>query len=128
MKRNARLSLRQPEATSLARMKAFSKESVGEYFNLLERLVDKYELNGTRMYNMDENGFATVQKKSQKALGFKGKHQVGAVSSGERRVNTTVVCCVSAAGSYIPPMFIFKRKQYAPELERGAPAGSEIVI
>ncbi|KAJ8968086.1 hypothetical protein NQ314_002471 [Rhamnusium bicolor] len=32
MKRNPRLSLRQPEATSLARMKGFSKEKVGEFF------------------------------------------------------------------------------------------------
>ncbi|KAJ8968087.1 hypothetical protein NQ314_002472 [Rhamnusium bicolor] len=77
---------------------------------------------------MDESGFTTVQKKSQKVLGLKGKHQVGAASSGERGVNTTVVCCVSASGSYVPPMFIFKRKRYAPEMERGAPTGSEIVI
>ncbi|KAJ8928830.1 hypothetical protein NQ314_018550 [Rhamnusium bicolor] len=110
MKRNPRLSLRQPEATSLARMKGFSKGKVGEFFNVLERLVDKHELNGTRMYNMDESGFTTVQKKSQKVLGLKGKHQVGAASSGERGVNTTVV------------------KRYAPEMERGAPTGSEIVI
>ncbi|KAJ8964063.1 hypothetical protein NQ314_005146 [Rhamnusium bicolor] len=76
---------------------------------------------------MEEELESHILKFEERMFGLTIK-DVGAASSGERGVNTTVVCCVSAAGSYIPPMFIFKRKRYAPELERGAPAGSEIVI
>ena len=49
------------------------------------------------IYNMDETAVTTVQKKCQKVLGRKGKHQIGSVSSGERRTNTTGVCCCHAA-------------------------------
>lgn len=128
MKRNSKLSLRQPEATSLARMRGFSKERVDAFFKMLEELVDKHKITGTKIYNVDESGFTTVQKKPQKIVGLKGKHQIGAASSGERGVNTTIVCCVSASGSFIPPTFIFKRKRLAPELTKGAPIGSEVAI
>jgi len=35
---------------------------------------------------------------------------VGRVVSAERGTTTTVVCAMSASGVYVPPMFIFKRK------------------
>lgn len=65
MRRNPRLSLRLPEATLLVRMRGFSK---GAYFTLLEGLVDKYNRTGLTIYNVDESGFTTVQKKPQKIL------------------------------------------------------------
>lgn len=64
----------------------------------------------------------------QKVVSKKGKRQVSGIASGERGVNTTMVCCCNAAGLYIPPMIIFKRKRFAPELARGAPVGSLIEI
>nr|CAI5848728.1 unnamed protein product [Callosobruchus analis] len=38
------------------------------------------------------------------------------------------MCCVSAAGLYVPPMIIFKRKRYTVVLNNGAPPGSKVVI
>lgn len=43
-------------------------------------------------------------------------------------MNTTLVCCVSALGLFVPPMFIFKRKRMAPNLGYGAPEGSVITV
>lgn len=43
-------------------------------------------------------------------------------------MNTTLVCCSNAASIFVPPMFIFKRKRLAPQLGRGAPAGSLIEV
>lgn len=64
--------------------------------------MDEYGLMATETYNVDESGFSTVQKKNQKVIGRRGKHQVGGISSGVRGVkNTTVVCCTSAAGSRV---------------------------
>lgn len=128
MARHPYLSLRQPEKVSLARAAGFNKKNVYEFFDILERTVDEHGFTAMTIYNVDESGFSTVQKRNQKIVAKKGKHQVGGVASGERGINTTIVCCVNAAGSCVPPMIIFKRKRMANELKIGAPPGAIVTI
>lgn len=120
MKRNPNLSLRSPEPTSIARATGFCKERVKSFFNVLTEIVDKNNLSADSIYNVDETGISTVQK-PMKVVALKGKHQVGSITSGERGVNTTAVCCMNAAGSFVPPMLIFKRQRFKNELKDGAP-------
>ena len=54
---------------------------------------------------MDESGLTSVQKPG-KVISVKGKKQVGGLLSGERGQTTTIVCCMSAAGQYLPPMIV----------------------
>jgi len=45
------------------------------------------------------------------------------MTSGERGSTVTIVCAMSAAGQYIPPMMIWPRKRLSDALMRGAPPG-----
>lgn len=128
MRRNPHLSIRQPEATSMARVQGFCEANVNGFFYLLEELVDKHGFDGTTIYNVDESGFSTVQKKLDKVVALKGKSQVGGVTSGERGVNTTIVCCCNPSGHFIPPMIIFKRQRMCQELAVDAPMGSIVEV
>ena len=126
MLRHPEIRLRQPEATSVARASGFNNEAVGRYFSLLEKIIDEHKLTVMRIYNMDESGISVVQMSCQKVIGLKGKHQIGYISSAERGINTTVVCCNNAAGQYVLPLVIFKRKRMPAELSNGAPIGSVV--
>lgn len=128
MSRHKELSLRQPESTSLARAKGFNQARVDAFFSLLIKICDDEKLTPAQIFNVDETGCSTVQRKCQKVVALRGKGQVGGISSGERGINTTAVCCASAAGQFIPPMIIFKRKRYSEDLASGAPPGSVVTI
>lgn len=88
MARHKNLTLRQPEATSAARALGFSKEKIMEFFDCLTKLYDEHNFDPANIYNVNETGLSTVQK-PQKVIGKKGKHEIGALTSGERGVNTT---------------------------------------
>ena len=113
MKRHPDLKLRSPEATSLARATGFNDQAVSAYFDSYERLVSDNGFRPEAIFNMDETGHTTVHKPS-KVVSTCGKRQVGAITSGERGSNTTGVYCQNAAGAYVPPMLVFKRKRLRP--------------
>ncbi|XP_076814279.1 uncharacterized protein LOC143460585 [Clavelina lepadiformis] len=123
LKRHPEISLRSPEATSLARASGFNKPQIAKFFELIHDIYEKNNLTAARIYNMDESGINVVQKLS-KVLAKKGKHQVGSITSQERGQNVTVICCMSAAGNFVPPGFIFPRVRMKEELKDGAPPGS----
>ena len=49
MKRHPELSIRQPESTSMAKVKGFNYENVHQFFDLLEEICDKHKLDGTKI-------------------------------------------------------------------------------
>lgn len=122
LKRNE-ISVRKPEATSINRITAFNKTEVALFYKNLEKLMETYKFTPKNIYNCDETGISTVQDPG-KILAPKGQKRVGSITSWERGKNITVLCTMSAAGSFIPPMFIFPRKRHSPLLEKDGPAGS----
>lgn len=109
LKRNSGLSIRKPEATSLNRIQGFCKEEIENFFINMASTMSKQKFSPSRI-NIDEAGFTTVHRPTN-VIAPKGLKQFGAPTSGERGKTVTVVCCVSATGVFIPPMFIFARKR-----------------
>lgn len=121
--RNPDISLRSPEATSAARAQGFNKPQVQKFFDLLERTLTEQDISFDRIFNVDESALSTVQR-PQKILATKGRKQIGAITSAERGIHTTVVCCMNPIGIFIPPALIFARKNWKSELIDDAPAGT----
>ena len=125
MKRNSNLSLRMPEATSIARATAFNRYNVDMFFNHYNSIINRpnFQLEPRLIWNLDETGVNTVQGTS-KILSEKGLKQVGQITSAERGVLITMCCCVSAVGATLPPAYIFPRVNFGDHMLNGAPNGS----
>lgn len=122
LKKNDSLSIRTPEATSLQRAINFNKNTVGQFFDLLAQVMDRYKFKTSDIWNVDETGVTTVQKLS-KVVAEKGMKQVGGITSSERGVLVTLCVAVSASGNSVPPHFIFPRKRYHSHFVRDGPTG-----
>lgn len=122
MKRN-KLSIRVPEATSIARQTGFNRAAVESFYDNLKVVMDRYGFSPQDIYNLDETGVTTVQK-PRKVVSSLGKKQVGASTSQERGELVTMCCAINASGTHIPPFFIFPRVRMKDCFLNGAPPGS----
>ncbi|GLV46268.1 hypothetical protein CBL_12345 [Carabus blaptoides fortunei] len=124
MKGHPTLCLRTPEATSSARAQAFNPDQIYKYFDSLDTLLSNTNIGPENIWIVDESGFSIVLSKPLKIIATKGRKQVGAVTSAEWGQRFSIVCCMSAIGSYIPPAFIFPRKNMKIQLLDNAPVES----
>lgn len=119
-RRKHEITLRKPENTSLARSTGFNKVSMSPFF---ENYVKVLENQKERIFNIDETGVTTVLK-SVKILAETGKKQVNVIASAERGELTTFVGIINAAGTALPPVYVFPRIRKPDDYLIGAPPSS----
>ena len=122
LKRHPKLKFRKPQAVSMNRVFGLNKTSVTLYFENLYTLLNKHNFQPHEIYNCDESGLTCVHK-PVKVIAANRKRCISSVTSGECGTTTILVAC-NAAGTYIPPMMIFKRKRNKPDLVDHAPSGT----
>jgi len=128
MARRKELSVRTPEPVSIQRAMGFNEPKVNLFMNILEKHLFHENGNGRRIppeniFNVDETGISICHK-PHKIVAKRGKKNVGGLTSAERGKNTTVVCCFSATGQYIPPFIIFPRVRMKESLMNHVPSGA----
>ena len=58
-------------------------------------------------------------------MSFKGKNQIGKLTTGEGGRNVTILQIINASGNqFIPPIFVFPLVRLDSELKKDAPLGS----
>lgn len=105
MSRNQQLSLRKPENTSIARIKAVNKENVLMFFDNYRKVSFDHNISSDRIYNFDETGVNTVMD-SPKVIAPRGMKQVGQATSAERGSQITLGVFINTLENALPTVYV----------------------
>ena len=100
--RHPNLTLRKVDNLERCRAEALSVDVINNYFNLLENTLTQNGLlsKPRQVYNCDET-FLPLNENKDKVVALKNAKSVYSQSM------VTMLCCVSASGSALPPMIIY---------------------
>ncbi|XP_030749425.1 uncharacterized protein LOC115877412 [Sitophilus oryzae] len=119
MTRHPELAVRKAQGLSIARAKGMTQEECVKYFELLGDILRENNLLNVpqKIFNLDETGLQ-LNNNPGKVVTNKGAKMVNCITSAEKGETISVITCVNAEGSFLPPC-IFKGKNKKIEFEDG---------
>lgn len=118
--RHPSLKVLKPQEMSLYRATAPRQEVIDVWFQNLDRLMTKYNIQGHQVWNVDESGIAN-QPKAQKVF-TRSEAVPLQIVPGERASNTTVLAFANALGHQTTPIIVMKGKNVQPNWRTFKPA------
>jgi DDE superfamily endonuclease/Tc5 transposase DNA-binding domain len=101
---------------------ACMKEIFNKWFSRFYDHYSKYKPDLEDIYNIDETGFSMGESEKAYVIVDRQHKSMGHILEGTKGEWTTVIECVSAAGTAIPPYVIFKGKHIQSNwFQQGAP-------
>ena len=124
--RHPSLTLRTPQPLSLARAASSNEAVMSDFYAKLASLYARLNILSKPMniFNCDETNITVVHKPG-KVVAEMGSKNVWSITSSERGKTHTVLVCVSATGTYIPPFLIYPRKRMSEHLKVGCVPGTK---
>ncbi|KAJ5256612.1 hypothetical protein N7478_012716 [Penicillium angulare] len=80
------------------------------WFDLVQRTIEKWGIVSDDIFNFDESGFAMGIGSTQKVISSAEYHSKRHLLQAGNREWVTMIECIRASGSVLPPLFIFKGK------------------
>ncbi|CAG8741633.1 6530_t:CDS:2, partial [Cetraspora pellucida] len=123
MRDHPKLSFCIPQELSKAYVQRANATIIKDHFDKLKQIINENSLTVLQVWNIDETEFVLVPK-LKKVFAKKGSHQVHKVAYKNSHEHISVVPTISAAGSCIPPLIIYKGSRTILSLLQGAPPGT----
>ena len=109
-KRHLEIVLRCASGLEVKRALGFTKKSTSTFYNLLETVYNAENYLPSYIWNANETGVCTAEGNSSiKVIAKKGSKSVRRTIADSREW-MSIMTCINATGSYIPNLYIFKRK------------------
>ena len=90
-------------------MSKFNPHNVNLFFDNLQKVLKRHIYRPNQIWNVDETGLTTVQKKKQKVVAEKGAKLVGSAVSQERGKLVTLCCAANALSTLFLQFLYFHR-------------------
>ena len=107
LKRHTELKTRIGRAIDAARVKDTSKEALMIWFNAFQQTIQEKEILPENTYNFDESGFSIGKIEASRVIINSRIRQKYQAQPG-RQEWVSVIECIGADGTSIPPLVIFK--------------------
>jgi len=117
LQRHTEVKLGKPSGLDPKRAQAFNKPTVHKHFDLLLKIIHRYEIPVENVYNMDEKGCQRGggrKNSNRKYFVHRSRRPQYRARSGNLEL-ITIIECVCADGTYLLPGFVFSGKEFSRE-------------